>query len=104
MPGGQYIKPSNSSKSTFMIFSPYAEEVGALARSLKIFESHKINLLYIESRPSKRFPGKYQFVVECDTDDAKNLQAAIDEIKKNSEYFNIISRNHTDNKGNDETN
>ncbi|XP_065162467.1 protein henna isoform X2 [Atheta coriaria] len=98
MPGGQYIKPSNSSKSTFMIFSPYAEEVGALARSLKIFESHKINLLYIESRPSKRFPGKYQFVVECDTDDAKNLQAAIDEIKKNSEYFNIISRNHTDNK------
>lgn len=39
MDGGNYIKEGkDAAKSTCLIFSPKADEVGALARSLKMFE------------------------------------------------------------------
>lgn len=95
MPGGQYIKPGrDSTKSSHLIFAPHAEEVGILAKYLKIFEKYSVNLMHIESRASKRVPNKYEFVVECSPDG--DLNGAIEEIKTNSEYFNVISRNPTD--------
>lgn len=98
MPGGNYIKIGrDSAKSTCVIFSPAAEEVGILARYLKIFEKYGINLLHIESRPSNRMPNNYQFMVECIPNE--NLNSAIGEIKDMSDYFNIISRDYKDNKG-----
>lgn len=98
MPGGNYIKIGrDSAKSTCIIFSPPAEEVGVLARYLKVFERHGINLLHIESRPSNRMPNNYQFMVECVPNE--NLNLAIAEIKDMSDYFNIISRDYKDNKG-----
>lgn len=98
MPGGNYIRIGrDSAKSTCIIFSPPAEEVGILARYLKVFEKHGINLLHIESRPSKRMPKNYQFMVECMPNE--NLNSAIAEIKDMSNYFNIISRDYKDNKG-----
>lgn len=98
MPGGNYIKIGrDSAKSTCLIFSPAAEEVGILARYLKVFEKNGINLLHIESRPSNRMPNNYQFMVECMPNE--NLNSAIAEIKDMSDYFNIISRDYKDNKG-----
>lgn len=98
MPGGNYIRIGrDSSKSTCLIFSPPAEEVGILARYLKVFEKHGVNLLHIESRPSARMPNKYQFMVECTPSDT--LGPAITDIKEMSEYFNVISRDYKDNKG-----
>lgn len=98
MPGGNYIKVGrDSSKSTYLIFSPPAEQVGILARYLKTFENHGVNLLHIESRPSVKVPSKYEFVVECSP--GGDLASAITEIKEQSDYFNIISRNYRDNKG-----
>lgn len=39
MTGGNYIKEGrDSAKSTCLIFSPKEDEVGALARALKMFE------------------------------------------------------------------
>lgn len=87
----------DSRKSSCLIFSPQTEEVGILARYLKIFEKHGVNLIHIESRPSTRMSSKYQFMVECAP--GMDLRTAIEEIKENSEYFNIISRNYRDNKG-----
>lgn len=99
MPGGNYIKVGrDSSKSTYLIFSPPAEQIGVLARYLKTFEKHGVNLLHIESRPSVKVPSKYEFVVECAP--SGDLGAAIHELKDLSDYFNIISRNYRDNKGN----
>lgn len=55
--------------------------------------------MHIESRPSARMPHKYQFMVECAP--SENLGEAIVAIKEISEYFNIISRDYKDNKGNE---
>lgn len=97
MPGGNYIKPGrDSAKSTCLIFSPPAEQVGILARYLKTFEKHAVNLIHIESRPSARMPSKYEFMVECAP--GGDMGAAISEIKGLSEYISIISRNYRDNK------
>lgn len=41
------------------------EHVGALANALKLFEDNDVNLNHIESRPSKRYLGCYEFLVEC---------------------------------------
>jgi phenylalanine-4-hydroxylase len=97
MPGGNYIKIGrDSARSTCIVFAPAAEEVGVLARCLNIFEKYGVNLLHIESRPSARILNNYEFMVECAP--TGNLGAAITDIRNNSEYFNIISRDYKDNK------
>ncbi|KAK6629247.1 hypothetical protein RUM43_003064 [Polyplax serrata] len=94
--GGQYIKEGiDPSKSTCLIFSPKEDEVGALAKALKMFEKQKVNLLHIESRSSSRFSNQYEFMVECAP--GGNLSAAIETLRQHCSYFSIISRNHKDN-------
>ncbi|XP_022917921.2 protein henna isoform X2 [Onthophagus taurus] len=96
MPGGQYIKiGKDSSKSTYLIFAPHVEEVGILAKYLKIFKKFNINLIHIESRASEKIPNKYEFVVECAS--GGDLGSAIAEIRDQSSYFNVISRNYANN-------
>lgn len=56
-----------------------------------------MNLLHIESRPSVRFPNRYEFMVDCAP--SNELGIAIETLRENSSYFNIISRNHKDNRG-----
>ncbi|XP_023019066.1 protein henna [Leptinotarsa decemlineata] len=98
MPGGNYIKiGKDSAHSTCLIFAPPAEEVGVLAKYLAIFEKHGVNLLHIESRPSAKLPENYEFMVECAP--LGNIGAAIEDIKHQSEYLNIITRDYKDNKG-----
>lgn len=77
-----------------IIFSP-GDQVGALAESLKIFKSHHVNLMHIESRSSIKVPG-YEFMVEIDSTSG-DVEGALDEIKKESTYFQIITRNYKDN-------
>ncbi|KRT85912.1 hypothetical protein AMK59_2548 [Oryctes borbonicus] len=86
---------NNSSESTYVIFSPYVEEVGVLGKFLKIFETHKVNLLHIESRASSKISNRYEFVVECSP--GGDLGSVIAEVRESSEYFNIISKNYVDN-------
>uniref|UniRef100_A0A2M3ZH89 phenylalanine 4-monooxygenase n=1 Tax=Anopheles braziliensis TaxID=58242 RepID=A0A2M3ZH89_9DIPT len=96
--GGSYIMEGHESaeaKNVCIIFSPEQEEAGALAKMLKIFDDHRVNLLHIESRSSTRGPG-YEFMVECDGKGG-TLGAAIESIRERSNYFNIISRDYKDN-------
>lgn len=96
--GGSYIMEGHESaeaKNVSIIFSPVQEEAGALAKMLKIFDEHRVNLLHIESRSSTRGPG-YEFMVECDSK-SQNLSAAIESVREKSDYFNIISRDYKDN-------
>ncbi|XP_042870956.1 protein henna-like isoform X1 [Penaeus japonicus] len=96
MEGGQYIlEGDEEAKSTTIIFS-MTEEVGALANALKIFQAHNINLLHIESRPSRR-EAKYEFMVECDSSSG-NLGSAMEQVRKQCSYFQVISRDHHNNK------
>ena len=98
MPGGNYIKIGrDSAKSTYLCFAPPEEEVGILAIYLNIFKKYEVNLLHIESRPSTKMPDLYEFMVECAP--SGDLGGAIEEIKKNSQYLQVISRDYKDNKG-----
>lgn len=100
MPGGNYIRVGkDSSRSVCLLFAPPAESVGILANYLEIFKKHGVNLLHIESRPSAKMPENYEFMVECAP--TGDLGEAINEIKQNSEYLKIISRDYRDNQGKD---
>jgi len=83
------------SRNTCFLFTPKDQSSGTLARSLKIFKNHDVNLLHIESRSSMRVPG-YEFFVECDVKSGA-LGKAIDELREHCSYFNIISRDYKDN-------
>lgn len=98
MEGGNYIKEGrDSSKSTWLLFSPATpDEAGALAKFLSVFCSHGVNLSHIESRSSARRPG-YEFMVECEHG-VGDFGAALEELKNNVGYLNIISRNYKDNR------
>lgn len=98
MSGGNYIKEGrDSTKSTCLVFSPKSQnEVGMLARSLKTFATHHVDLIHIESRSSARRPDHYEFMVECAL--SGDLGACIAELRDQCDYFNIISRNYRDNK------
>lgn len=82
-------------KNTCLIFTLDNDDSGALAKALKIFKDNNVNLIHIESRSSTRVPG-YEFLVECDRHQG-TLGAAINELKENSTYFNVISPDYRDN-------
>lgn len=92
---GSYIEEgahSLSNTRTCLTFSLVNDDTsGALARTLRILKEFNVNLLHIESRSSDRVPG-YEFLVECDSS-SKELDQAIDELKKVCSYFRIISSN-----------
>merc|ERR1711909_116794 len=90
---GQEAKDSPSSVS--IIYS-LSETVGALAKSLKIFQKYKVNLLHIESRSSSRLPG-YELMVELDQATGE-VEGALAEIKDSSRYCQIITSYYKDNK------
>lgn len=82
-------------RSASIIFS-LKEEVGILAKALKVFTDHEVNLRHIESRSSKRSPGDYEFIVECDTSTG-DMNSALECLKNKVTYIQIISRNYRDN-------
>lgn len=86
---------SQEAQSTNIIFSPNVDEAGALAKALKIFDKHNVNLLHIESRSSTRGPG-YEFFVEADSRSGE-LGQAIEKLKERCLYFSVISRDYKDN-------
>ncbi|MBQ2645371.1 prephenate dehydratase [bacterium] len=60
------------------IFFTVINEPGSLVNVLNIFHKYNINLLYIESRPSKKKMGEYNFYVDIDGNiNDKNINAAI---------------------------
>lgn len=89
------VDDDDMKKSSCVLFS-LKEEVGILARALKDFKRHGVNLLSIESRSSKRSAGDYEFMVECDplTGD---LNAAVEGLRSKVTYIQVISRNHKEN-------
>lgn len=88
---------SQEAKTTCVIFSQEGDGAGYLARMLKIFTDHDVNLVHIESRSSTRQPG-YEFYAELDSRSG-NLGAALEVLQENCSYFCLISRDYKDNTG-----
>ena len=65
------------------IFFSVKNEPGSLVKVLNIFDQENINLMYIESRPSKKKMGEYNFCLDLEghvTD--KNSASAIEKAEK----------------------
>ncbi|XP_023349763.1 protein henna [Eurytemora carolleeae] len=92
---GRFLKVGEKLENSVSIIFSLEEEVGALAKTLKIFKKHAVNLVHIESRSSVRLPG-YEFMVELDVESG-DIEGALEEIKKNATYFQIITRDYKDN-------
>lgn len=74
------LKPEKQNKTS--IFFSVKNEPGTLFNVLKIFNKYNINLLYIESRPSKKLMGEYNFCVDIDGYKSdKNIISALSDIK-----------------------
>ena len=63
-------------------------------------QKHEVSLSHIESRPSVRDEGDYEFLVEFCAGEYGDVKGTLEEIKKQSTYCKIISREETE--GNDE--
>ncbi|XP_077999909.1 phenylalanine-4-hydroxylase-like [Glandiceps talaboti] len=90
-----YVPDDNRScEETSFIFS-LKEEVGTLARALKLFEEDGVNLTHIESRPSKKSKTEYEFMVTCQSKEGK-LQAVIDKLKKKAATVQVLGSGKED--------
>ena len=75
------LKPEKQNKTS--VFFSVKNEPGTLFNVLKIFNEYNINLLYIESRPSKKLLGEYNFCVDIDGYKSdKNIVSALSDIGK----------------------
>ena len=73
---------------TSLVFSTL-QKPGALACALEVFKKHNINLIYIESRPSKRVLGEYNFFVDLDKS-IDDLTLILKELKNFTQYYKIL--------------
>ncbi len=64
-------------------------ESGALLKVLKIFYKYNLNLIYLESRPSKRVFGEYNFFADIDRG-VSEIKEAIEEIKQECNYYRLL--------------
>uniref|UniRef100_H3D552 Phenylalanine-4-hydroxylase n=1 Tax=Tetraodon nigroviridis TaxID=99883 RepID=H3D552_TETNG len=93
--GSMYLEEETSKKSEVIscIFS-LKEEVGALAKALRLFEDKGINLTHIESRPSRTNPDQYEFFIDVDPSCSQALDDVFDSLRKDiSGHVHELSRN-----------
>ena len=62
---------------------------GALLSVLEILKKHNINLIYLESRPSKEVFGEYNFFADIDKG-IDELHDALKEIEKECNYYKFL--------------
>ena len=64
-------------------------EPGALLKILSIINKHNLNLIYLESRPSKEVFGEYNFF--CDIDKgSQEIKDALFEIEKECNFYKLL--------------
>uniref|UniRef100_A0A3Q3JRL7 Phenylalanine-4-hydroxylase n=1 Tax=Monopterus albus TaxID=43700 RepID=A0A3Q3JRL7_MONAL len=70
------------------------EEVGALARALRLFEEKGITLTHIESRPSQANKDHYEFFISVDSTSSQALDEVINSLRTQiSGHVHELSRN-----------
>ena len=61
---GRGLEVSDEAKTTFLLITPAEEHPGVLVNILNVFSSLNLNLTWIESRPTKKRLGDYQFFIK----------------------------------------
>jgi len=87
--GRQCSPPTGDDRTSLML--SISHSVGALHRAIAPFESMKLNMTKIESRPSKRKAWEYFFFIDFDghTDDA-NVKQAIELLEKECNSVKVL--------------
>ena len=62
---------------------------GALLKILEIFKKYDLNLVYLESRPSKKVFGEYNFFADIDKG-MDEILLALDEIKQECNFYKLL--------------
>lgn len=75
-------------KRTSIVFNT-KNEAGALLKILEIFKKYDLNLLYLESRPSKKCFGEYNFFADIDCG-LLPCHDALKEIKKECAFYKFL--------------
>ncbi|KAJ8262001.1 hypothetical protein GJAV_G00160970 [Gymnothorax javanicus] len=75
--GSGYLEEQTVKSGVLSCIFSLKEEVGALAKALKLFEEKGINLTHIESRPSSTNKQEYEFYVSVDNTCSTALEEAI---------------------------
>uniref|UniRef100_A0AAZ3SWQ5 Phenylalanine-4-hydroxylase n=1 Tax=Oncorhynchus tshawytscha TaxID=74940 RepID=A0AAZ3SWQ5_ONCTS len=93
--GSMYLEEETSAKAGVLsCFFSLKEEVGALAKALRLFEEKGINLMHIESRPSRLNNQEFEFFISVDTSYSKSLDEVIDGLRTEiSGHVHELSRN-----------
>ena len=92
---GKFLTPQTGKDKTSITFST-ENTAGALNKILTILEKHKINMSYIDSRPSKKELGEYVFYIDFEGHISdKKVEAAFEEIKPLVKMFYIIGSYHS---------
>ena len=86
------LKPLKSINNKMSIVFSTENNVGALNRVLSILEKYNLNMLYIDSRPSKKNLGEYVFYVDFSgfIEDS-NVNLALVELQPIVKMFEILS-------------
>ncbi len=64
-------------------------EPGALLSILEIFKRYNLNLIYLESRPSKKVFGEYNFFADVDKG-VDEIELALCEIRKECNFYKLL--------------
>ncbi len=73
-----------------LVFS-IKHEAGSLSQVLKVFSEKGINLTRIESRPDKRHPGEYFFLIDFEgASNNKKVKAALNEIRPKTIFYKFL--------------
>ncbi|XP_062851638.1 phenylalanine-4-hydroxylase [Trichomycterus rosablanca] len=94
MQSSMYLEEKTNKTGVLSCIFSIKEEVGALAKALRLFEENGINLTHIESRPSRINKGEYEFFISVDTACSKVLDEVINSLRVQiSGQVHELSRN-----------
>ena len=82
------IKFREKDSRTSIVFNT-KNESGALLKILEIFKKYDLNLVYLESRPSKKVFGEYNFFSDIDKGQDEIL-SALKEIEQECNFYKLL--------------
>ncbi len=86
-----YSKPNPCGKDKTSIVYAVPHKAGSLYHSLRVFDTHGINLTMIESRPTKQMPWEYIFFVDVQGhEDDPNVQDALEELTRMALFVRVL--------------
>ncbi|XP_032893830.1 phenylalanine-4-hydroxylase [Amblyraja radiata] len=77
-----YIEEQSKKGNVISVIFSLKEEVGALAKALRLFEEKGVNLTHIESRPSHLKCGEYEFFIDLDCKSISSLEEILHSLRQ----------------------